>query len=135
MDLIADTTVLIDVWRYKNKRERIQDLVDKAGPNSLVVPWIVQAEFKRGALHRSISQDEIARFLGGFLLAELDQRVIDAYCEIWVSMAKNGNAIDYPDLWIAAHALTRPAPLLTRNPKHFEDIPGLKVVPYTISPK
>jgi predicted nucleic acid-binding protein len=50
-------------------------------------------------------------------------------------MAKNGNAIDYPDLWIAAHALTRPAPLLTRNPKHFEDIPGLKVVPYTISPK
>ena len=119
MDLIADTTVLIDVWRYKNKRERIQDLVDKAGPNSLVVPWIVQAEFKRGALHRSISQDEIARFLGGFLLAELDQGGIDAYCEIWVSMAKNGNAIDYPDLWIAAHALTRPAPLLTRNPKHF----------------
>jgi predicted nucleic acid-binding protein len=49
--LIADTTVLIDVWRFRNKRQRIQDLVEKAGHYSLVVPWIVQAEFTRGALH------------------------------------------------------------------------------------
>lgn len=135
MDLIADTTVLIDVWRFKNKRQRIQDLVEKAGQNSLVVPWIVQAEFKRGALHRSISHEEISLFLGGFLLASLEQSVIDAYCELWVSRANMGKAVDYPDLWIAAHALTRPAPLLTRNPKHFQEIPGLEIVPYSISRK
>ena len=58
MDLIADTTVLIDVWRFRNKRQRIQDLVEKAGQYSLVVPWIVQAEFTRGALHQSISREE-----------------------------------------------------------------------------
>ena len=135
MDLIADTTVLIDVWRYKNKRERIRDLVDKAGSNSLVVPWIVQAEFKRGALHRSISKDEISVFISGFLLTAIDQAVIDTYCEIWVEMAKNGKPIDYPDLWIAATAVTRPAPLLTRNPKHFQGISGLEIVPYSISQK
>jgi len=135
VDLIADTTVLIDVWRFRNKRQRIQDLVEKAGQHSLVVPWIVQAEFTRGALHQSISREEISGFLGGFLLMPLDQAVIDAYCDLWVSLAKNGLSRDYPDLWIAAHALTRSSALLTRNPKHFEAIPGLEVVPYSIAAK
>ncbi len=135
MDLIADTTVLIDVWRFRNKRQRIQDLVEKAGQHSLVVPWIVQAEFTRGALHQSISREEISGFLGGFLLMPLEQTVIDAYCDLWVSLAKNGISRDYPDLWIAAHALARSSALLTRNPKHFEAIPGLEVVPYSIAAK
>lgn len=132
MELIADTTVLIDVWRFRKKRPRIQDLVEKAGDHSLAVPWIVQAEFTRGALHQGITRDEISRFLAGFLLVPLGQSVIDAYCDLWVALAKKGKPVDYPDLWIAAHTLTRPAPLLTRNPKHFQKIPGLKIVPYSI---
>jgi predicted nucleic acid-binding protein len=132
MDLIADTTVLIDIWRFRKKRSRIRDLVEKAGDSSLAVPWIVQAEFTRGARHQGISREEIARFLAGFLLVALDQSVIDAYCELWVVMAKKGKPVDYPDLWIAAHALTRPAPLLTRNPRHFQNIPGLEVLGYLI---
>jgi predicted nucleic acid-binding protein len=132
MDLIADTTVLIDVWRFRKKRPRIQDLVEKAGDNSLAVPWIVQAEFTRGALHQGITRDEISRFLVGFLLVPLDQAVIAGYCDLCVAMAKKGKTVDYPDLWIAAHALTRPAPVLTRNPKHFQKIPGLEVLPYSI---
>lgn len=132
MDLIADTTVLIDVWRFRKKRARIQDLIEKAGDNSLAVPWIVQAEFTRGALRQGISREEISRFLAGFLLVSLDQSVVDAYCDLWVSLAKKGKSVDYPDLWIAAHALTRPAPLLTRNPRHFQNVPGLEVLPYSI---
>jgi predicted nucleic acid-binding protein len=82
-------------------------------------------------LHQSISREEISGFLGGFLLMPLDQAVIDAYCDLWVSLAKNGLSRDYPDLWIAAHA----SALLTRNPKHFEAIPGLEVVSYFIPAK
>jgi len=132
MDLIADTTVLIDVWRFRKKRPRIQDLIEKAGEHSLAVPWIVQAEFTRGALHQGISRDEISRFLAGFLLLTLEQSIIDSYCNLWVVMAKRGKPVDYPDLWIAAHAITRESPLLTRNPKHFQDIPGLEVLAYAI---
>ena len=65
----------------------------------------------------------------------LEQAVNDAYCDLWVSLAKNGLSRDYPDLWFAAHALTRSSALLTRNPKHFEDIPSLEVVPYSIAAK
>lgn len=132
MDLIADTTVLIDVWRFRKKRPRIQDLIEKAGDHSLAVPWIVQAEFTRGALHQGISRDEISRFLAGFLLVTLEQSIIDSYCDLWVVMAKRGKPVDYPDLWIAAYAITRESPLLTRNPKHFQDIPGLEVLTYAI---
>jgi predicted nucleic acid-binding protein len=132
MDLIADTTVLIDVWRFRKKRPQIQDLIEKAGDHSLAVPWIVQAEFTRGALHQGISRDEISRFLAGFLLVTLEQSIIDSYCDLWVVMAKRGKPVDYPDLWIAAYAITRESPLLTRNPKHFQDIPGLEVLAYAI---
>ena len=132
MELIADTTVLIDVWRFRKKRPRIQDLIEKAGDHSLAVPWIVQAEFTRGALHQGISRDEISRFLAGFLLVTLEQSIIDSYCDLWVVMANKGKPVDYPDLWIAAHAITRESPLLTRNPKHFQDIPGLEVLAYAI---
>lgn len=132
MDLIADTTVLIDVWRFRKKRPQIQDLIEKAGDHSLAVPWIVQAEFTRGALHQGISRDEISRFLAGFLLVTLEKSIIDSYCDLWVVMAKRGKPVDYPDLWIAAYAITRESPLLTRNPKHFQDIPGLEVLAYAI---
>jgi hypothetical protein len=38
VDLIADTTVLIDVWRFRNKRQPIQDLVEKAGQHPFLGP-------------------------------------------------------------------------------------------------
>jgi predicted nucleic acid-binding protein len=135
MELIVDTTVLIDIWRFRSKRNRIADLVAKAGSNSLVVPWIVQAEFQRGAMHRGIPTAELAEFLSGFLFAPMQRDTIDAYCTLWVAAAKKGKAPDYPDLWIAAHAVSRPAPLLTRNPNHFTGIPNLKAIPYTLSQK
>ena len=133
MELIADTTVLIDLWRFRSKRARIADLVEKVGAASLVVPWITQAEFSRGALYKGTSLVDLTTFYSGFLLQPLDQQTMDRYCEIWVRMAKNGNAPDYPDLWIAACASVRGSALVTRNPKHFKNIPDLQVLSYEIS--
>lgn len=132
MELIADTTVLIDLWRFGSKRNRISELIEKAGEASLVVPWITQAEFSRGALFKGISLIELEPFYSGFLLLALDQKTMDCYCELWGVMAGNGKAPDYPDLWIAACAVTRGIPVLTRNAKHFNQIPGLDVVAYEL---
>jgi len=132
MELIADTTVLIDLWRFGTKRNRISDLIEKAGESSLVVPWITQAEFSRGALFKGISLNELETFYAGFLLLALDQKTMDCYCELWGSMAGKGKAPDYPDLWIAACAVARAIPVLTRNAKRFTHIPGLDVVAYEL---
>lgn len=132
MELIADTTVLIDLWRFREKPERLTDLMQKAGAASLVVPWITQAEFSRGALYKGISLDEIATFYSSFLLLALDQKTMDCYCELWGRMARHGKAPDYPDLWIAACAYARNIAVLTRNPKHFIGIPDLEVIGYKV---
>ncbi|MFZ4776130.1 MAG: type II toxin-antitoxin system VapC family toxin [Terrimicrobiaceae bacterium] len=135
MELIADTTVLIDLWRFRRKRSRIADLVEKVGEASLVVPWITQAEFSRGALFKGVSLADLTTFYNGFLLQALDQKSMDRYCELWVEMSRKGNAPDYPDLWIAACACARGVALITRNPKHFKNIPGLQVISYGLVEK
>ncbi|NBU73107.1 MAG: type II toxin-antitoxin system VapC family toxin [Bacteroidetes bacterium] len=132
MELIADTTVLIDLWRFRDKPSRIADLVQKVGEGSLIVPWITQAEFSRGALFKGVTLPSLASFYSSFLLLALDQKTMDRYCELWVEMARRGKAPDYPDLWIAAAACARNTPLITRNPKHFDGMPGLEVIGYAL---
>jgi predicted nucleic acid-binding protein len=132
MELIADTTVLIDLWRFREKADRLSDLVQRVGSASLVVPWITQAEFSRGALYKGISLEELSAFYASFLLLALDQKTMDCYCDLWGRMARKGKAPDYPDLWIAASACARNIPLITRNPKHFAGIPELQVIGYEL---
>ena len=132
MELIADTTVLIDIWRYRRTPQRLADLVKKSNGASMVVPWITEAEFSRGALYKGVGRDVLDAFYRGFLRLSLDQRTIDRYCDLWVTMAKQGKVSDYPDLWIAASASAMDVPVLTRNPAHFTVVPGLSVAAYML---
>ena len=45
-------------------------------------------------------------------------------------LREDGRKIGDHDLWIAATALERKIPLVTRNARHFMLIPGLQVVNY-----
>ena len=132
MELIADTTVLIDIWRFRRTPQRLADLVKKTRGASLVIPWITEAEFSRGALFKGVERDALEAFYRGFLRMPLDQRTIDRYCDLWVKMAKKGKVSDYPDLWIAASAVAMDAPVLTRNAAHFSAVPGLSVAAYAL---
>jgi predicted nucleic acid-binding protein len=132
MEVIADTTVLIDLWRYHKTPDRLADLSARVGKAAILVPWITQAEFSRGALFKEVAPEALARFYDSFHLLPLDQATMDSYCRLWVAMARAGNAPDYPDLWIAACAVTRKVPVLTRNPKHFVNVPELDVIGYSL---
>ena len=72
-----------------------------------------------GGAIKNVSLERLAEFYKSFHLVPLDQAVMDAYCRLWVEMARAGHAADYPDLWIAASAVAREIPILTRNPKAF----------------
>ena len=132
MELIADTTVLIDIWRFRRAPARLADLVKKSKGASLVVPWITEAEFSRGALYKGVGREALEAFYGGFLRLSLSRNTIDCYCELWGKMARKGKAPDYPDLWIAASAVAMNVPVLTRNPDHFSCVPGLAVAGYVL---
>jgi predicted nucleic acid-binding protein len=132
VEVIADTTVLIDLWRYRKTPSRLADLTAKVGDAAILIPWITQAEFSRGALFKNVSSKALAEFYAGFHLLPFEQSVINHYCRLWAAMARAGRAPDYPDLWIAACAVTAKVPVLTRNPDHFANIPDLEVVGYQI---
>lgn len=133
MEVIADTTVLIDLWRYRKTPRRLADLTGKVGEAAILVPWITQAEFSRGALFKDVSLEALTEFYASFHLLPLDQATMDTYCRLWVVMARADRALDYPDLWIAACAVARKVPVLTRNLKHFCDVPELDVIGYEIA--
>lgn len=133
MEVIADTTVLIDLWRYRKTPRRLADLTGKVGEAAILVPWITQAECSRGALFKDVSLEALSEFYASFHLLPLDQATMDTYCRLWVVMARAGRALDYPDLWIAACAVAKKSPVLTRNPKHFCDVPELDVIGYEIA--
>lgn len=132
MEVMADTTVLIDIWRYGKTPRRLADLTSKLKEAAILVPWITQAEFSRGALFKCVSLETLAEFYKSFHLVPLDQATMNAYCRLWVEMARAGHAADYPDLWVAACAVARKIPVLTRNPKHFTNVSELTVVGYEI---
>ena len=132
MEVVADTTVVIDLWRYRRTPRRLRDLTAKVGDAAILIPWITQAEFSRGALFKDVSTEALAEFYASFHLLPFDQVTLDVYCRLWVTMARAGRASDYPDLWTAACAVAAKVPLLTRNPKHFANIPELEVIGYKI---
>ena len=132
MEVIADTTVLIDLWRYRRTPQRLADLSARIGEAAMLIPWITEAEFSRGALFKDVSPAALAEFYASFHLLPFDQAVIGHYCRLWAEMARKGHAPGYPDLWIAACAVAGKAPVLTRNPKHFAHIPDLEVIAYRI---
>ena len=133
MEVVADTTVLIDLWRYRKTPKRLDDLTRKVDQAAILVPWITQAEFSRGAVFKGLSLEALAEFYKSFHLLALDQETMDTYCRLWVAMARAGCGTAYPDLWIAACASARKVPVLTRNQRHFANVPELDVISYSIA--
>lgn len=53
----------------------------------------------------------------------------DATCRAWARiMARKGKPIEVGDAWIAATAVQHRCPLVTHNPRHFQNIGGLEVL-------
>ena len=71
MEVVADTTVLIDLWRYRKTPRSLGDLRKKVGEAAIIVPWITQAEFSRGALFQGVSLEALGEFYKTFHLVAL----------------------------------------------------------------
>lgn len=126
MDLIADTSFLIGLWR---NQAWAASYASRNSVKSLGIPWIVLGEFKHGAVRAGHDTERVDRFLGiGVPLMDAGSAV-EAYaglCSRLQHTAEYRN-IGQNDLWIAAIALSLDLPLVTRNRRHFGAIKGLKL--------
>lgn len=128
MELIADTSFLVGLWRGQ---AWAQSFARANASRSLGVPWIVQGEFWHGALRAGHDPAKVREFLAiGVPLNDVEP-VIPAYARICASVQDlpGYRAIGQNDLWIAAAAVAFALPLVTKNFRHFGLIEGLRVEP------
>ena len=134
---LLDTTVLIDLTRSRRSvpRQRAQvyltDLLRRG--DTLYTSRINEAEFRVGPRRsadpvRALAEVEAVLFR--CLIFEFDVRAALLFAETKARLLNIGRPSGDPDIQIAAVALASGQTLVTRNPKHFADVPGLLVETY-----
>jgi predicted nucleic acid-binding protein len=115
VQLLLDTTVLIDALRGRAAARRVRALRDTAQP-----PWICAInveELLRGA--RGEEEPVLTRFLTGLRLAPLGRAEGELAGRWRRDHAQRGTILSQADCLIAAAAIGVGARLATGNPKHF----------------
>jgi tRNA(fMet)-specific endonuclease VapC len=86
------------------------------------------AELYRWPLERGWGEQrflELREFLVRYVVLYPD----DETCREWARIrSRKGKPIDIADAWIAATAVEQRCPLVTHNPRHFQNIDGLVIV-------
>jgi predicted nucleic acid-binding protein len=99
-------------------------------PDGLAVSVIAVCEVYEGA---HMARDPLAslasfrRFLADYILLDLTEPIAGVFAGIRASLRRQGNLIQDLDLLIAATAIYHDLELVTRNLRHFERVPGLKL--------
>ena len=119
MRLIADSTVLIDLWRLRREPHRLLQL--RSHLTDPVLPWQVLFEFARGAYRRGVTETALRNYFAPFDILPITE------AQVW-------QTIGAADTWIAAAAVESGLPVLTQNITHFARIPGVQVIGYSILP-
>ena len=125
-----DSDVLIDILRNHTPSQRLLESFEDQG-TVLLTTSINSFEVLRGvSLHSSPEKYErVSEFLSSFNSLVFDFTASKKAAEISQQLTSQGVIIDIGDIMIAAICISRGESLLTRNVKHFEKIPGLKLEP------
>lgn len=130
-----DTTVLIDLMRGSAAHSsKAAAVVQSLGRSSrLSTTRLNVAELEVG-IHRSANpvaaRRQAERVLAPLIVLEFDEAAAALYGAITAALQGMGRPAGDMDVLIAAVAMTHGQPLVTRNAKHFRDIPALQVVEY-----
>ena len=134
---LLDTTVLIDLGRRPESplHQRVRGPLVRAlaAGETLFTSRISEAEFRVGPERSSDRAKELAtveRVLAGLVVLEFDAEACRRYARVKAALLAAGRPTGDCDTLIASTALANGERLVTRNPKHFADIPGLAVESY-----
>jgi tRNA(fMet)-specific endonuclease VapC len=131
MDYLTDTTFLIDLWRERAKPGAALRFSEAHAGLVVGMPWVVKAEFLRGAVLAGHDPQAVTPFLDAFVVAWPTESTLLRYAEIYARLRKAHAMIGPIDLWVAAAAVEAGVPLLTRNTREFEKVEGLRLEAYS----
>ncbi|MEX2245076.1 MAG: type II toxin-antitoxin system VapC family toxin [Dehalococcoidia bacterium] len=124
---LFDTDVIIDVLRRRaGGYERIERLL----PSGLAVSVITYGELVDG-LQRSTSAARATAHMKEVLLAfrmlAVDRDIAELFGRMRALVRSRGKTVADADLLIGSTALWLDLTVVTRNVKHFEHLPGLRI--------
>ena len=82
------------------------------------------------AVDRVRAEGSLARAIAKLTILEFDERAAEKFGKIQAYLLKIGRPAGDMDTLIAAVCLTNAQRIITRNAKHFADVPGLMVESY-----
>jgi tRNA(fMet)-specific endonuclease VapC len=122
--IIADTDVLIDyISGVQPTTNRITTYIQAQQLQTTVIncfELLSGAEGKKG--------DRIRQLLAAMPVLTVNEEVAQRAAELRRELQRKGEYIGMGDCLIAGIALTHNLPLITRNRKHFERVPNLKLI-------
>jgi tRNA(fMet)-specific endonuclease VapC len=129
---MLDTNICIYI--LKNKPQKVaekfkQYRIGDLSISSICVSELYYGSYKSQYVERNISV--IEEFLSPLEIIKFDTKASIEYGKIRANLEKNGNIIDANDVFIAAHAKSLSATLITNNVKEFKRVEGLKVENWT----
>ncbi len=89
-------------------------------------------EFARGAYRRGVTDTTIRQFFSVYAILSATESQVWRAARIDADLSLAGQTIGAADIWIAAAALETGLPVLTANVDHFNRVPGVGVIGYTI---
>ncbi|MCL1961105.1 MAG: type II toxin-antitoxin system VapC family toxin [Desulfovibrionaceae bacterium] len=126
---LLDTNIISDLIRNREGAGRRRLAALDAATNEVCTSVVVAAELRFGALKKGASalSRRVEASLASMPVHSLGGDVDRVYAEIRTALERAGQPIGANDLWIAAHALSMKAILVTDNTGEFSRIPNLQI--------
>ncbi len=130
-----DTSFLVDLLREAagGKEGPAHAVLDRLADEELAVSVHVACELYAGAELADDPEREctrVASLLKALQVVHTGHRFAPLYGALLAELRRRGETVSTMDLLIAAAARTHDAPVVTRNARDFERMPGLDVASY-----
>lgn len=132
--IIIDTSILIDVERGTLKLSDLVDPAENVAISSLTASELLHGVYRaKDATHRARRESFVEQLLANVPVLPFDTVAARVHARLWADLSSAGSAVGSHDLIIAATAIARGCPLLTRDRRSFPRIPGLDLLPRELS--
>jgi len=129
MTYLVDSDYVAD---FLKGRQHVLPLFQQLVPHGIAISIITFAEVYEGIYYgqnRVEHEQGWRQFLHTTQVLSLSRSIAKHYALLRGELARKGQLIDQPDLFIAATAIYHDLTLVTRNRKDFDRIPDLKLYP------
>ncbi|HSW29596.1 MAG TPA: type II toxin-antitoxin system VapC family toxin [Longimicrobiales bacterium] len=130
-----DTSFLVDLLREgaRGGQGAAHAMLDRLPGQELVVSVHVACELFAGAelsADPASERERVTSLLRALQVTYPSDRFAARYGSVLAELRRRGETVSTMDLLIGTAALVDDAPLVTRNARDFERLPGLRVVTY-----